>query len=184
MYSSFEAIDLRPAPVANVTTPNAYDTVQCSIEFHGTDNFDYYQYEVHDYFSTDFVFFDATSGTFQTSVSNNLDTAFNGTEDWILVQEMSKNTCHQSYCEFSCVVSRSLNSLDSSNDTQFDKGQDLSVKSGYTVWNNRNDTIEASSGNSKGISTWKVMALIEEGAQVLNAVIWFGGALMMMNYII
>lgn len=144
----------------------SYDSVQCSIQYHGSENFDYYSYEVHDYFGTS-TFFDANSGDFSTSVSSQLDTAFDGTEDWIIDSNNSKQTCYQSYCEFTCIVSRSLSSLDSSNDTQFSKGESVSVRSGYTVWKDRSETAP-SANNSKGISNWRTVTLVEAGVQLLS----------------
>ena len=142
-----------------------FDIVQCSTQYHGTENFDFYLYEVHDYYSIA-PFFDATDGTYATSIESNLDTANGGTEDWVLDETMSKNTCYQSYCEFTCVVSRAHSSLDSTNDTQFSLGQEISVMSGYTVWKDRAETA-TSSNNSKGLSSLKTVTLMELGAKML-----------------
>ena len=120
-YASFDF----PERVDTTSNTLSYDAVMCSFQYHGIDNLDNYKYEVHDYFTTS-TFFDSTTGNYG-SMDGNLDTALGGTEDWVLSEKMSSKTCYQSYCEFTCVVSRPLSSDDAGNDTQFEKGQDVDV---------------------------------------------------------
>ena len=115
-YASFDF----PERVDTENNVPSFDTVMCSFQYHGLDNLDFYKFEVHDYFSTS-TFFDLTSGNYG-AVDQSLDTALNGTEDWVLDEAKSSKTCFQSYCEFTCVVSRPLSSDDAGNDTQFTKG--------------------------------------------------------------
>ena len=162
IYASFDF----PERVDQSSNVASFDTVQCSFQYHGLDTLDFYKYEVHDYYSTS-TFFDAVSGNYVNSVSSQLDTAFNGTEDWILDEAKSTKKCYQSYCEFTCIVSRPLSSDDAGNDTQFTKGQDVKVQSGYSVWKDRAE--EAGSvNNSKGISRQRTVTLVELSAQMLT----------------
>ena len=100
-------------------------------------------------------------------MDGNLDTALGGTEAWVLSEKMSSKTCYQSYCEFTCVVTRPLSSDDAGNDTQFKKGQDVDVQSGYVVWKDRNEDA-SSANNSKGISRQRTVTLVTLGANMLT----------------
>ena len=111
--------------------------MQCQIEYHGPENFDFYLYEVNDYHTTDLVFYDASSDFYNGSFTPHLDTAQNGTDDWNLIHEKSINSCEKTYCKFTCALYRPLRSLDEK-DLQFSNNEEVSVKSGYTVWTDRN----------------------------------------------
>ena len=92
MYASF-GLPAAEVISADNTAQKKYDTVACSVEYHGSENFNYYKYEVHDYSSID-LFHDITTGTFLSSIADKLDTANEGTEDWVIDEKNSKNVCY------------------------------------------------------------------------------------------
>jgi len=91
--------------------------------------------------------FDRT-GTFATQYATQRDTATTGgTNDWVVDQGLSKNSCTSTMCTWTCTVYRPLDTKDKL-DIKFEVGKTYYASAGYKEF----ATSAAATSSAKGVS--------------------------------